>query len=87
MYIGQSTSSSPKKGLEFSLLNVRRANSCPEIKKTNGSSISSGTSPLQEEKEEDHRDTEDSVNVINGHIVDDLTVRLLIFKTIKNHLY
>lgn len=43
---------------------VRRANSCPEIKKTNGSSISSGTSPLQEEIEEDHIN---DVNISNGH--------------------
>lgn len=62
--IGQSTGSSPKKGPEFSSLNVRRANSCPEIKKTNGSSISSGTSPLQEETEDDHGD---STNISNGH--------------------
>jgi len=62
--LGQSTGSSPRKGPEFSLLNVRRANSCPEIKKTNGSSISSGTSPLQEETEEDHGD---GINVNNSH--------------------
>ncbi|XP_001942982.2 hamartin isoform X2 [Acyrthosiphon pisum] len=63
---GQSTDSSPKKGPEFSLLSVRRANSCPEIKKTNGSSISSGTSPLQEETEEDHHG--DGINISNGHV-------------------
>lgn len=63
--LGQSTGSSPKKGSDFLLLSsVRRANSCPEIKKTNGSSISSGTSPLQEETEEDHGD---DINIINGH--------------------
>jgi len=64
--LGQSTDSSPKKGPEFSLLSVRRANSCPEIKKTNGSSISSGTSPLQEETEEDHHG--DGINISNGHV-------------------
>ncbi|KAL4148614.1 hypothetical protein QTP88_002799 [Uroleucon formosanum] len=63
---GQSTDSSPQKGPEFSLLSVRRANSCPEIKKTNGNSISSGTSPLQEETEEDHHG--DSLNISNGHV-------------------
>lgn len=60
--LGQSTDSSPKRGPEFSSHNVRRANSCPEIKKTNGSSISSSTSPLQEETEEDSGD----LNVSNG---------------------
>ncbi|CAH1709062.1 hamartin isoform X2 [Aphis gossypii] len=63
---GQSTDSSPKKGPEFSLLSVRRAYSCPEIKKTNGSSISSGTSPLQEETEEDHHGG--GINISNGHV-------------------
>ncbi|XP_060843203.1 hamartin isoform X3 [Rhopalosiphum padi] len=63
---GQSTDSSPKKGPEFSLNSVRRAYSCPEIKKTNGSSISSGTSPLQEETEEDHHGG--GINISNGHI-------------------
>lgn len=72
--LGQSTSSSPKKGPEFSLLSVRRANSCPEIKKTNGSSISSGTSPLQEETEEDHGD---GLNISNGH-TSGVSVSLLI---------
>lgn len=62
--LGQSTGSSPRKSSEFSLLNVRRANSCPEIKKTNGNSASSSTSPLQEESEEDHGD---KINISNGH--------------------
>lgn len=68
IFLGQSTGSSPRKGSEFSLLNVRRANSCPEIKKTNGSSISSGTSPLQEESEEDHGDTTNIINDRNSEI-------------------
>lgn len=56
--------SSLKRGPEFALPYVRRAYSCPEMKKTNGSSISSSTSPLQEETEEDHGD---GSNVSNGH--------------------
>ncbi|XP_025197525.1 hamartin isoform X3 [Melanaphis sacchari] len=63
---GQSTDSSPKKGPEFSQLSVRRAYSCPEIKKTNGSSISSGNSPLQEETEENHYRS--GINISNGHV-------------------
>ncbi|VVC28747.1 Hypothetical protein CINCED_3A011113 [Cinara cedri] len=61
---GQSTGSSPINGQEFPSLSVRRANSCPEIKKANGSSISSGTSALQEEIEED---LGDGIHVSNGH--------------------
>ncbi|XP_025416247.1 hamartin isoform X2 [Sipha flava] len=90
---GQSTGSSPKKGPEFSLLSsVRRANSCPEIKKTNGSSISSGTSPLQEETEEDHGD---DINISNGHTrevpennlkVDNHETRVLTVSTQTEHI-
>jgi len=57
------------------LSNVRRANSCPEIKKTNGSSISisSGTSPLQEETEEKNYDNGHS----NGHTSDTFVSSLI----------
>jgi hypothetical protein len=71
------------------LSSVRRANSCPEIKKTNGSSISSGTSPLQEETEEDHGD---DINISNGH-TREVPVSLLTFllfiliKFIKKHTF
>lgn len=56
--------------MDYSLSNVRRANSCPEIKKTNGSSISisSGTSPLQEETEDKNYDN--GLSVSNGHTSD-----------------
>lgn len=79
--LGQSTDGSPNKGPEFSLLSVRRANSCPEIKKTNGSSISSGTSPLQEETEEDHHGN--GTNISNGHVT---SVPVSLLKINTNHL-
>ncbi|XP_050534357.1 hamartin isoform X2 [Daktulosphaira vitifoliae] len=63
-FIGPSTGSSPREGTDFSIISVRRANSCPEIKKTNGNNMSNGTTPLQEESEDDHGD---SRNISNGH--------------------